>query len=277
MATGACGSNTVTQVGFIDIPELCPVKLIALEEMSVASNPVGTYVDTHPGNSAQSLFEVGGVLDHRYRIDVGTSSEPLDFFVRTYKAATFTDDYTWEYSTDNVSFTPMVTVPSAFSGWITTRVPVPAGLQGSVWVRVRDNSPDPAGLISVSDLSFLRAIATQPHPVEAVMGLEFLDSDSMQWVPSASATQYDVMWGTVDDLRANASIGGAQCGWEDNPGTTLLESSIPPPGVAYYYVIRGDAPQMPAGTLDNVPGTAPPEGRDEEVGTAGGSSCGDMP
>ncbi|MDH3785603.1 MAG: PKD domain-containing protein, partial [Acidobacteriota bacterium] len=276
MATGACGSNTLTQVGFVDVPELCPVKLIAVEEMSVASNPVGTYQDTHPdSNSSQSLFEVGGVLDHRYRIDVGTSSEPLDFFVRMYKAATFTDDYTWEYSTDNVNFTPMATV--TFSGWTTTRVPVPAGLQGSVWVRVRDNSPNPAGLISVGEVTFLRAVPPPPHAVEAVMGLEFPDRDSMQWVPSASAAQYDVMWGTLDDLRANGSIGGAQCGWEDNPATTLLEPSIPPPGVAYYYVIRGDAPQMPAGTLDNVPGMTPPEGRDQEVGTAGGSSCGDMP
>jgi len=275
-ATGACGSNTLTSVGFIDIPELCPVQHVALEEMSIASNPVGTYLDTHPNsNSAESLFEVGGVLDHRYRIDVGTSSEPLDFLVWMYKAATFTDDYTWEYSIDNVNFTPMATV--TFSGWTTTRVPVPAGLQGSVWVRVRDNSPDPAGLISIGELTFLRATAAPDHPVESIIGLT-VDRNSLQWMPAASATAYDVMWGTLDDLRATASVGAAECGWENNSGTTLADTSDPPPGVGYYYVIRGDAPQMTAGTLDNPPGLAmPDEGRDAEVGTAGGSTCGDMP
>jgi len=245
--------------------------------MSIASSPVGTYLDTYPNsNSGESLFEVGGVLDHRYRIDVGTGSEPLDFFVWMYKAATFTDDYTWEYSTDNVNFTTMATV--SFSGWTTTRVPVPAGLQGSVWVRVRDNSPDPAGLISVGELTFLRAIAPPPHAVEAILGLEFVDRDSMQWVPATSATQYDSMWGTLDDLRANGSVGNAQCGWEDLAGTTLLQSTTPPVGVGYYYIIRGDALAMQAGTLDNVPGmTGPDEGRDAEAGTAGGYACADMP
>ena len=55
-------------------------------------------------------------------------------------------------------------------------------------------------------------------------------------------------------------------------GTTLLDPSIPPPGVGYYYIIRGEAPQLEAGTLDNVPGLTAPEGRDQAVGTAGGYS-----
>ena len=85
------------------------------------------------------------------------------------------------------------------------------------------------------------------------------------------------MWGTLHDLRADASIGAAQCGWDDHVGATLLDSPMPPPRVGYYYVVRGDAPRLSAGTLDNVPGLNPPEGRDQQMATGGGQACGDLP
>ena len=121
-------------------------------------------------------------------------------------------------------------------------------------------------------------VPTPSHPVPATMGLTFTDRRSMTWVPAASATQYDVMWGNLADLHAEGTVGDAQCGWEDHQATSLVEPSIPSPGVGYYYILRGDAPQLQAGTLDNVPGlVAVPEDRDQEVGTAGGSTCADMP
>lgn len=284
-AAGACGPDTVTRVGHVNVPAICPVQLVAQEEMSISSSPVGTYQDTHPNsNSSESLFELQAgtaedpvwELEHRWRFDVGTGTEALEFYISMYKSATSVDDYLWEYSTDNVSFTPMATVTQ--SGWTTTRVPVPSGLQGSVWVRVVDSTDSAGGLISVGELAFERAGSPPPHPVESVTGLEFASRESLQWTPPASATAYDVMVGSLDALRANGTIGDAWCERDDHAGTTLTDATEPAPGTGYYYVVRGDAPVFDPGTLDNPPGLATAgENRDVEVGSAGGDACGDMP
>ncbi len=122
------------------------------------------------------------------------------------------------------------------------------------------------------------ATGTADPAVEPIMGLLFDSTAGIDWSAAPSATGYDVMRGDLSDLRWNESVGDATCGWEDHPSTSLVDSEAPAPGTGFYYMIRGDAEQRTAGTLDNPPGMSmPSEGRDEEVGTAGGSACADSP
>jgi hypothetical protein len=125
-------------------------------------------------------------------------------------------------------------------------------------------------------------IAAATAPILALAGavsqLRFTSKTAMTWNAAAGATRYDMLRGSLAALRANRSVGDASCLREDLAPAGTTDGSVPAAGGGYYYIVRGDGPGVPAGTYDNPPGAASPfEGRDAEVGTAGGTGCTDLP
>lgn len=127
---------------------------------------------------------------------------------------------------------------------------------------------------------FTMAMTTVPlQPVaQAVSGLILTDSSTLVWSSVAGASRYDVMRGSLASLLVNRSIGDASCLADDLTPASVSDPAVPPAGAGFYYLVRADGAGLIAGSYDNPPAVASPdEGRDAEVGTAGGAGCSDLP
>jgi hypothetical protein len=108
----------------------------------------GSYLATQVSdNSYQAITEIesGGkpsnrhsLLDHRWTINV-TGGNSVIFHVEAHHSANSEgDDFVFAYSTDNVSFTDMVTVIKTADDDTTQSYAMPASLSGTVYIRVVD-------------------------------------------------------------------------------------------------------------------------------------------
>ncbi|MDH3298042.1 MAG: PKD domain-containing protein, partial [Gemmatimonadota bacterium] len=285
--SGSCGSDTTTFVDLIQVDPPCGYSALALSDISVASSVAGDYIRTHvQDNLWEVMYELVvddgagyySKLDHRWNFDVA-AGVGVTFNVETYRNSPFDPEgFSLEYSTDNVSFLPLVSVPVGYGSF---SIPLPASLSGLVYIRVADTDQTPgnsaADSVFIDYMDITSEVVLPPHPCGAVSGLSFVDDVSMNWLPADGATHYDVMRGDLESMRLQGSVGDAQCSQAALPGTAWSDTDPPPAGTGYYYIIRGEATGWAPGTFDNL---GPPpigfEERDAEIGTAGGSSCASM-
>src|SRR6185436_18858831 len=94
-----------------------------------------------------------------------------------------------------------------------------------------------------------------PHEVTELT----LDDGSLSWESqenhSGSSTEYDVLSGTIDELRVGGSA-SERCIEAASPITISNDMLDPAPGVAFFYLIRGRNP-CGAGTYGHTSNGTP--------------------
>jgi len=123
---------------------------VAYGDIPVKGTVTGTYTGTQNSNNLyESITEVlssGGpttkysYLEHKWTIDV-TGGVGVTFNVEAYHTANSEgDDFVFAYSTDNVTYTNMVTVTKTSDDNTAQSYSLPNGINGIVYVRVQDTN-----------------------------------------------------------------------------------------------------------------------------------------
>ncbi len=148
-ATNAIGSDTETKTGYITVTEPgVATKAYALSDIPTYGSISGSYANTSASdNSYEVLTEVASTshprkttsqLEHKwdFSVDGGTT---VTFYVEAYRPSNSDgDNFVFEYSTDNSTFLPLVTVASSTEQVYSAALP--ANTSGTVWVRVTDSN-----------------------------------------------------------------------------------------------------------------------------------------
>jgi hypothetical protein len=65
------------------------------------------------------------------------------------------------------------------------------------------------------------------------------DKTTYSWSAAANATRYDVVRGAIDALPVGPGGGDEAC-FDDLPGTSLVDATVPAAGTGYWYLSRGE-------------------------------------
>lgn len=118
-------------------------------DIFVSGSTTNTYIMTHTSNDIyQSIQEVQtnivppkdnySYLEHKWTIDL-TSSDKAAFFVEAYHTPnTEGDDFVFAYSTDDVTYTDMLTVTKTADDNTPQSYPLPGDTSGIIYIRVTD-------------------------------------------------------------------------------------------------------------------------------------------
>ncbi len=146
-ATNAYGSDIETKVDYITVTEPgTGAEAYATSDLPVSGTVSGTYTNTHTSDDVrQSIREVenGGrptlrhsYLEHKWTFSV-PSSASLTFYVEAYRNNNSDgDNFVFSYSTNNSTFTNLVTVNSATEQVYSASIP--NTVSGTVYIRVVD-------------------------------------------------------------------------------------------------------------------------------------------
>jgi PKD repeat protein len=170
-----CGSDGETKIDYIQVDPPCGVNAYALSDISVRGSVSGDYLDTHTSDNVyESITEVhsGGkpsnrysVLEHKWDFNVVAGSS-ITFYVEGYRPDNSDgDDFSFEYSIDDNSYVPLVTINSATEQVYSAAIP--NNISGNVYVRVIDTdhtaqnlSYDPVYV----DHMYIESAGTPPPP-----------------------------------------------------------------------------------------------------------------
>jgi len=148
-ATNAYGSDGETKVDYITVTEPgVAEKAYAQSESTALGTTTGDYTNTYASdNSYEAIVEalstshprkVTSNAEHTWTFNVGGGTT-VTFFLEAYRPNNSDgDNFLFEYSTDGVNFTTMVTVASASEQVYTYSLP--GGTSGTVYVRVTDTN-----------------------------------------------------------------------------------------------------------------------------------------
>ncbi len=142
-------------------------------DLPVFGTVVGDYTNTlSSDNNYESLTEVytGGYwqLRHKWAIPIAPGSDVHTFSVEAFHGtnAIGQDDFIFSYSTDNVAFSPMLTVTKTADDNVAQTFDLPASLPSVVYIRAVDSlswdvnsSPDRATTVNIDDM-FIASTAT---------------------------------------------------------------------------------------------------------------------
>lgn len=288
LTASGCGASTETKVALIEIPEMCPNAALAEGETPVYGTMSNDYTWTHENDGYNQVLQeetfgggpnVSTRMEHRWHFTVAPGIS-VDFHADIFPYAALFENLAFEYSTDGVNFLSLALIDDPNIREI--NAPLPSDLSGPVTIRLLDldraGGDDFRNTVNINHLRIDAGVAAPSHDCEAVMGVSFTGKEQLDWLAGASSTHYDVIRGDVATLRTTGGIGAGDCDADDVAVTTHMDVDLPAPGAAFYYVIRGDADAIPAGSYDNPPGSSSAdEGRDAEVGSAGGSACSNRP
>jgi hypothetical protein len=172
---GDCNSNGIPDVceGLPDcdgdgLPDVCEIDangngipddcefadFVANGEQTVAGTRSGTYVSTQTANVVyESIREIESsgspsqrysYLDHRWTFNLTGGGSSLALNVKAYRTnSSDGDNFAFAYSTDNVTFTTVLTVTRTSDNGTYQTASLPANLTGPVWIRVVDTDRTP--------------------------------------------------------------------------------------------------------------------------------------
>jgi hypothetical protein len=143
--------GTATRTVIITAPLLPPVDTVASSQTAVSGSVTGSYTLTHTANSQhQSIKEVEtngnpnkrySYLEHKWVFSVPTGGATRSFHVKAYQSvSTDGDNFIFAYSTNNSTWTNMVTVTSTSASGQNLSFTLPPTLSGTVYVRVKDTN-----------------------------------------------------------------------------------------------------------------------------------------
>ncbi len=148
-ATNACGSDGETKINYIHVDSSAVSQGLALSDIPVIGTVSGNYSYTHSSdNSYESITEVEytghpvkrySYLEHKWDFNVASGGSNMMFYVEAYRPNnTDGDNFVFAYSTDDATYIDLVTVASATEQVYSASLP--AGLTGTIYIRVRDTN-----------------------------------------------------------------------------------------------------------------------------------------
>ncbi|GAA5496108.1 hypothetical protein Rhal01_02289 [Rubritalea halochordaticola] len=119
------------------------------ESTAVGSISSGNYTDTATSNNVREVLQeyvTGGKpsnrvssLEHTWTFDIGSGGTLVELSVEAHHSANSEgDDFIFAYSTDGANFTDLITVSKTSDDDVAQLAPLPAGVTGTVYIRVRD-------------------------------------------------------------------------------------------------------------------------------------------
>lgn len=199
----------------------------------------GTYTNTHASDNAyESITEVesGGkptnrysLLEHKWTIDV-TGGQTVTFYVEAYQSAsTDGDKFDFEYSTNDDSYSYLLTVNSTSE--MVYSAGIPNTFSGTVYIRVKDTDRTkgngPLDTIYIDEM-YIESVGTPPPPGKMhVDGIDITPNTNKNrtkiivdvWVVNSLRTPLPdaTVYGTWRDLNR-------RWGMTDGSGKAALES-----------------------------------------------------
>jgi PKD repeat protein len=145
-ATNACGSDGETKTDYITVTEPGSVRAYALSDIPVSGTVTGSYESTHSSDDTSEDIRETETLgrpqtrysyaEHKWEFSVAASSSATFYVEASRTANTDGDDFTFAYSTDDVTYTDLLTVGSE-TEQVYSAV-ISASLSGPVYIRVVD-------------------------------------------------------------------------------------------------------------------------------------------
>jgi len=223
-------------------------------ETTASGTVSGSYADTTASDNVYEAIteaESGGkpsqrhsLLDHTWAVDIGAGGSPLLYVEAYHTANSEGDDFEFAYSSDNVNFTPVITVYKTFDDNTAQAAALPADLTGTVYIRVTDtdrtqgnNSLD---TVYVDELDIVTSAGGEPDTDPPV-------PDPMAWAVSPHATgsmSISMTAATAADLSgveyyfACIAGNGSDSGWQDS--ATYEDTGLAPESPYSYTVAARD-------------------------------------
>jgi hypothetical protein len=204
-------------------------------EVSVDGAVSGSFNDVAASDDAyETLTEINdgtnSILEHVWIFDV-TGAEVVTLYLEAHHTANAEgDDFVFAYSTDDVNYTPMLTVTKTADNNTAQYYTLPSGLSGTVYVRVHDADATPGNtqldslyideLVVESETSSVApSAAAGPTPSD---GASEVDVDTeLSWIAGLYAASHDVNFGT----NPSPSFQGNQAATSHDPGTLLHDTT----------------------------------------------------
>jgi hypothetical protein len=240
---GYGGTDTATVTVEVSEPY---VDYTADGEIPAYGTVTGSYTDTQAKDSSYEVIEevpvrpnsnAHSILEHKWLFDV-PGSGPLSFHINAYRDDyDEADNFAFAYSTDDVSYTEMLTVTKTADDGMYQTYTLPDSVSGTVYILVSDTNHDRKelvlGQVHVDHMFIRREIIVAPpdqasNPSPADAALDVAVSADLSWTAGAGAESHDVWFGT--DAGSLSLVSEGQSGTTFDPGT--LATSTP-----YYWRI----------------------------------------
>ncbi len=220
----------------------------------------GSYVDTQTQNDVAEVLIEGvttgsasqrqSLLEHSWWFNVDNGTNQTFYLDAWHSANTEGDDFLFEYSRDNVSWTPMVTVTKTADNDILQSYVFTQDITGWLWVRVRDLDRTPgrsqANTLSVDEMYVTSRVSTgycgeagrgTPLLSGAWLTLAKIEYGTLGLTWGASCVNTDIDYGVYEGTIGNfATHVPLQCSTSGLTTTTVT----PSPGSTYYLVVPND-------------------------------------
>ncbi len=220
----------------------------ALSESTTSGTVAGSAANTTASDNVyEVLTEVqsGGkpssrysLLEHQWTFDV-IGNDVVVFYIEAHHTAnTEGDDFVFAYSVDGINYTDMLTVTKTADDNTRQSYALPAGLSGTVHVRVIDTDRTAGNqqndslyidemFILSSPVTDPPGAATAPDPADGATDVAL--SPTLSWTGDLLATSHDVYFGTSPALGAG-DFRGNQAGTSFSPGTLAVNTT-------YYWAV----------------------------------------
>ncbi|RZN36788.1 MAG: hypothetical protein EF813_06415 [Methanosarcinales archaeon] len=187
------------------------------EDIPVSGTVSGSYMDMHESDDlCESITEVLSTgnpaknrysyLEHKWTIDVADGSKTnVTFYLEAYHSPSSDgDDFVFAYSTDDSTYTEMVTVIKTADDNSYQTYELPNDLSGTVYIRVKDTDRSKGNqdldTIHIDHL-FIRSLLAPPS-----YGVTATIDEASQTVSPGNGTTYTVRVKNTGDLDASCSV-----------------------------------------------------------------------
>ncbi len=184
------------------------------QDIYVSSTITGTHEDTHASDntyeSIHELVDVRGIktsyMEHKWTIDIETGTKTsIVFRIEAHHTDnTENDDFMFAYSTDDITYTYMMTVTKTADDNIEQSYELPADLSGTIYVRVVDT--DRSRKNTVSDTLHIDKMSIHTQLAAPSYGVTVTIDEASQIIKPAESTTYTVRIKNTGDFDASYDI-----------------------------------------------------------------------
>ncbi|WP_346187454.1 cadherin domain-containing protein [Rubritalea halochordaticola] len=146
---GGLSDTAVVTVTVTDVNEVATIATSNAETMIDGQVISGSMVDTQTSNNIYEVLQEAkssgkpstrvSSLEHTWSFDIGAGGILVELNVEAHHSANNEgDDFVFSYSTDGLNFTDLITVTKTADDNTAQIAPLPAGVTGTVYIRVRD-------------------------------------------------------------------------------------------------------------------------------------------
>ena len=204
-ATNAAPANDTTTVEVIGYSE----DVANAEETVKGTVTTGSYLDTNASDDVyEAITEIvrgpRSLMEHKWTIDV-TGGSSVTFYVEAYRTDSGEgDNFNFSYSTDDSTYTDMVTVTKTADDHTSQTYELPSTLSGTVYIRVMDTDRTKGKKTRDTiyiDHIFIRSVFAPPS-----YGVSVTIDEASQTVAPGNSTTYTVTVTNPGDLEASYNV-----------------------------------------------------------------------